>query len=225
MTTMKVTNAQAAEQRLKAMASFGEFFAGTLYQIYGGIFARPTEFNPDCLAAQEAAAAGGCSGSAHLPTPRDGVELRLTRYQGGSKGPVILSHGLGVSSLIFSTDTIETNLLEYLFAHGYDVWLLDFRASIALPAATAPANGDDHGDQGLSRGSRESARTDRRAYVQMVVHCWGQPLSSWRCWPGYRACVRQCARRSPPTSWRPSRRGSRPDCTSRVPERARDRSR
>ena len=73
----------------------------------------------------------------------DGVGLRLTRYQGGTKGPVVLSHGLGVSSLIFSMDTIETNLLEYLFAQGYDVWLLDYRSSIALPAATLQSSGDD----------------------------------------------------------------------------------
>ncbi len=28
----------------------------------------------------------------------DGVELLLTRYQGGEKGPVVLSHCIGVSS-------------------------------------------------------------------------------------------------------------------------------
>ena len=66
----------------------------------------------------------------HFFKTSDGVELRLTRCQGRTKGPVILIHGLGVSSAIFSIDTIETNLLEYLFAKGYDAWLLDFRASI-----------------------------------------------------------------------------------------------
>ena len=92
----------------------------------------------------------------------DGVTLRLTRYQGGTKGPVILSHGLGVSSLIFSMDTIETNLLEYLYAHGYDVWLLDYRNSIELPAATLQASGDDVATQGLSRRRQQSAGIDRR---------------------------------------------------------------
>jgi hypothetical protein len=27
--------------------------------------------------------------------------------------------------MVFSLDTIETNLLEFLFAHSFDVWLLD----------------------------------------------------------------------------------------------------
>ena len=69
--------------------------------------------------------------------------LRLTRYQGGAKGPVMLVHGLGVSSLAFSTDLIDTNLTEYLYAHGYDVWLLDFRSSIELPYAETQYTADD----------------------------------------------------------------------------------
>src|SRR5690606_11344889 len=40
----------------------------------------------------------------------DGVMLRLTRYRGGRKGPVILSHCIGVSSRMYSIDTIEPNL-------------------------------------------------------------------------------------------------------------------
>ena len=35
------------------------------------------------------------------------IRLRLTRFKAGAKGPVILSHGLGVSSRIFTIDTIE----------------------------------------------------------------------------------------------------------------------
>ena len=54
----------------------------------------------------------------------------------------MLVHGLGVGSNIFSTDTIQTNLLEYLCKHDYDVWLLDFRVSILLPASKKEWNGD-----------------------------------------------------------------------------------
>ena len=45
------------------------------------------------------------------------VEIRLTRFDGGNKGPVVMFHGLGVSSGIFSLDTIETNLVEFLVQH------------------------------------------------------------------------------------------------------------
>jgi cholesterol oxidase len=103
----------------------------------------------------------------------DGVGLRLTRYQGGPKGPVILAHGLGVSSLIFSIDTIETNLLEYLFAQGYDVWLLDYRSSIALPAATLQASGDDVATQDYPAAVNKVLELTGAKSVQMVVHCWG----------------------------------------------------
>jgi len=71
----------------------------------------------------------------HSVRTPDGVELLLTRYQGGEKGPVILSHCIGVSSRMYSTTLVSQNLLEYLYDHGYDVWLLDFRFSIDLPSA------------------------------------------------------------------------------------------
>ena len=48
-------------------------------------------------------------------------EIALTRYNGGSKGPVVMFHGAGVSSGMFSLDTIDTNLVEYLVQHRYDV--------------------------------------------------------------------------------------------------------
>ena len=46
-------------------------------------------------------------------------ELRLTRFEGGKKGPVVMFHGAGVSSGIYSLDTIETNLVEFLVEHRY----------------------------------------------------------------------------------------------------------
>jgi predicted alpha/beta hydrolase len=73
----------------------------------------------------------------------DGVRPRLTRYRGGAKGPVILSPGFGTSRLAFLIDTVETNLPEYLYAHGYDVWLLDYRASPDLPSAGTQFTVDD----------------------------------------------------------------------------------
>lgn len=71
------------------------------------------------------------------------MELRLTRYNGGSRGPVLLSHCIGVSSSMYSLDTIETNLVEHLVEHGFDVWLLDHRLSIELPASKLPSTLDD----------------------------------------------------------------------------------
>ena len=55
----------------------------------------------------------------------------------------MLVHCIGVSSLMYTIDTIETNLLEFLYAHGFDVWLLDFRFSIELPASINQSTLDD----------------------------------------------------------------------------------
>src|ERR1035438_157057 len=170
MTTMQVSNAPNAEQRLLGMARFGLFFAGALYQTYGGIFALSTLFNPDAPPRKkrplrvDAPEVYGFGAS-------DGVQLQLTRYR--TKGPVILSHGLGVSSLIYSTDTIDTNLTEYLVAHGYDVWLLDYRNSIALPASSDLASGDDIATKDYPAAVAKVRELTGSASVQMVVHCWG----------------------------------------------------
>ncbi|HET7274857.1 MAG TPA: hypothetical protein VFI91_06735 [Longimicrobiaceae bacterium] len=76
-------------------------------------------------------------------TTADGVSLRLTRYQGGARGPVVLVHCIGVSSTMYSLDTVETNLLEYLYAESFDVWLLDMRLSTLLPACARQSSFDE----------------------------------------------------------------------------------
>jgi len=70
-------------------------------------------------------------------------------------------------------DTIETNLLEYLFANGYDVWLLDYRSSIELPAATLQASGDDVATKDYPAAVAKVMELTGAKNVQMVVHCWG----------------------------------------------------
>src|SRR5205807_2451648 len=47
MTTFEVTNARSLLERLQATVRFGRFFAGTLYDTYGGTIAKPHYFNPD----------------------------------------------------------------------------------------------------------------------------------------------------------------------------------
>ncbi len=173
MTTMKVTNADSLVDRLKYKAEFGNFFAGTLFDTYGGIFAKQSYFNPDATPRKKRPLRVSAPEIYEFET-EDNINLRLTRYQGGSKGPVILSHGLGVSSRIFSMDTCETNLLEYLFAHNYDVWLLDFRASIELPAAVnTQFSADEIARYDYPAAVSTVRQITKAKTVQMVVHCFG----------------------------------------------------
>ena len=172
MTTMRVTGGDTEKQRLAGLARFGEYFAGVLWHAYGGVFVADPYFNPDAPPRKKRLLRAGAP-ELHPFKTEDGVELLLTRYRGGDKGPVLLVHGAGVSSGIFSTDLIDTNLLEYLYAHGYDVWLFDFRVSIALPASAQRSNGDQ-----VARFDHPAAVAQVRALtgastIQAVVHCYG----------------------------------------------------
>ncbi|MBI4537968.1 MAG: alpha/beta fold hydrolase [Gemmatimonadetes bacterium] len=101
----------------------------------------------------------------------DGVELRLTRYQGGVKGPVILAPGFGTSTLAFVIDTVDTNLTEFLYAQGYDVWLLDYRASPALPAAHTQFTLDDIARLDYPAAVARVCEISGAETVQILGHC------------------------------------------------------
>jgi cholesterol oxidase len=170
--TLDVINAKNAEERIATTVKFGRFFAGVVYDYYGGI-AAPLQFADSDTAPQKRR-------PLRVPAPRfypfktgDGVDLLLTRYKGGEKGPVMLAHGLGVSSRIFSTDAIETNLLEFLFAHGYDVWLLDFRSSTALPASKTQYTADQIALNDYPAAVAKVRQESGAASIQVVAHCYG----------------------------------------------------
>lgn len=109
----------------------------------------------------------------HEFTTEDGVGLRLTRFNGGPKGPVILSPGFGTSALAFTIDTTDTNLPENLHEHGYDVWVFDYRASPALPSGSTQFTLDDiarYDYPAAVATVREATGADD---VQIVAHCVG----------------------------------------------------
>lgn len=172
MTTMTITGARDAALRLKWLTKFAAFFGDTVFQTYGGIFSRDRVFDPDAPPRPKRPLNVG-SPQLHPFKTKDGMELLLTRYNGGGKGPVMLSHGLGVSSRIFSTDTIDTNLLEYLFAHEYDVWLLDFRSSVELQASKTQHTGDDIATKDYPAAVALIQQITGKTDIQVVAHCFG----------------------------------------------------
>jgi cholesterol oxidase len=170
--TVQIKNAESRRERLGATARFGRFFAGELFDIYGGVFSRPGLFDPDAPPRKKRELRVEAP-EVHYFRTADGAKLRLTRYRGGDKGPVMLVHGLGVSSLAFAIDTIDTNLLEYLFAHGYDVWLLDYRSSIELPLATTQYTADDVARYDYPAAVAKIQAESGAATIQVVGHCYG----------------------------------------------------
>ncbi len=181
MTTMKALYADTTTEKLKALYSFGKYFAGNLYDTYGGVFAKDSPFNPDALLRKKRALRAP-EPQIYPVTTSDGVNLRLTRYDGRNKealatgvnkGSVMLAHGFSVSGLIFEIDTPDTNLVEYLCAHGYDVWIMEYRTSIALPSAKDQTTADDIATKDFPACVKKVLEVTGEKDIQLFTHCVG----------------------------------------------------
>ncbi|MGH9184881.1 MAG: GMC family oxidoreductase N-terminal domain-containing protein [Acidimicrobiales bacterium] len=172
LTTMEVTRARSTTEALEGLGRFGLLFAGPLLEDYGGIFARTVPLDPDAPPRRKRPLRCGPP-EVHDVVTADGVRIRLLRYQGGGRGPVVGVHGMGACSGLFNLDTIEPNLTEFLWEHGFDVWLLDWRASVLLPAAQGLFTADEcarHDFPAAVARVREVTGADQ---VHWVVHCVG----------------------------------------------------
>ena len=109
----------------------------------------------------------------HWFTAEDGVSLKLTRYRGGTKGPIMLVAGMGTTSQTFIIDTVDVNLAEFLCAAGYDVWLFDYRASPAIPAAREQCTLDDIALYDYPGAIDEICRVSGAESIQVIGHCVG----------------------------------------------------
>lgn len=154
------------------MAKFGRFFMGALNEIYGGVFARPSAFNPDAPPRVRRELRTGLPEITYFDT-KDGVKLKLTRFEGGTKGPVILTPGFGTSALAYTLDTTETNFPEYLYERGYDTWILDYRASPDLPSSSTQFTLDDIARYDYPAAVDVVRNATGKDSVQIVAHCVG----------------------------------------------------
>jgi cholesterol oxidase len=107
-----------------------------------------------------------------VPTP-DGTEIRLTHYPLGTKGPVVLAPGYGNAARAFALDAGQPSFVDYLGAHGYDVWLLDYRSSPALEAARTQFTVDDIALQDWPAAIAAVRRETGAESVQVLAHCVG----------------------------------------------------
>lgn len=186
--TIKGLGGRSPLDRANAVAKFGALFAGQLFDIYGDIFAPVRRYNPNRARKKRGLAVG--EPEVHSFVTADDKRLRLTRYKGGDKGPVLFTHGLGVSSLIFRIDTIDANLLEYIYARGYDCWLLDFRASIDLPYAKDLWTGDDCAKFDYQPAVDLIRHETGAESVQVIAHCFGATTFTMAMLGGYLTGVR-----------------------------------
>ncbi len=172
MTTMVVTNAPTPKARLDGLMRFGMFFAGEVFQVYGGVIGRANEFQPNPIPRKKRPLRAPAP-EVHFVETSDHTIVRLTRFRGGSKGPVLITPGYGTSTLAFSTDTIDTNLPEFLCAGGYDVWLFDYRASPELPSARTQFTLDDIATKDYPAAAAFVRQATGAPSIQVLAHCIG----------------------------------------------------
>jgi hypothetical protein len=106
-------------------------------------------------------------------TAGDGFACNLIHVLGDTpptRGPVMLVHGAGVRANIFRAP-VETTIVDYLLAHGYDVWLENWRASIDLPPNKW--NLDQAALYDHPEAVRTIARETGAAEMKAIIHCQG----------------------------------------------------
>lgn len=171
LTTMKAVNAESISDAFKAEAAFGSFFSRSLFYEYAGIF-RPDEYydkdKPRTRRTLRLSAP-----EFHPFKTADGEELLLTRYNGGNKGPLMMVHGFSGSRLTFTIDTIDTNLAEYFYEKGYDVWLFDYRLSNLLPSSKKPQTLDAIANYDYPAAVATILNVTGAKQIDALVHCVG----------------------------------------------------
>lgn len=171
MTTMKAINASSKTEKIKALATFGKFFGSSLVDIYGGIFSKDVLFNPEAAPRKKRELRLSEPEIFDLVTP-DNFHIRLTRYKGGEKGAVMLAHPFNSCGRLWNIDTVDTNVVEYLFANEYDVWLLDYRLSIDLPYTKVPMTLDQIAEFDFPTATQKIKEITGEK-VHVISHCVG----------------------------------------------------
>lgn len=155
------------------LAKFGGFFGTTLFRAYGGLMADLNNFPALDLPQLQRRALRAPAPVPHSVDVGDGFKIKLTRYAGGARGPVVLAPGFSVRASSFAADTVEQNLVEALCARGYDVWLFDYRASADSGSPVAPFTIDDIARVDWPAAVRFILEATGARDLQTIAHCVG----------------------------------------------------
>lgn len=186
------------------LAQFGGFFGQTLFRAYGGLLADLENFPAQDDAVRVRRALKAPTPEVHALALPGGFAARLTRYRGGALGPVVLAPGFSVTASSFAIDTVDENLVEFLCARGYDVWLFDYRAS---PDSGSPIAAYDIDDIALHDWPAAVAfilQATGARDLQAIVHCVGSMsllMALLRGMPGVRSVVSSQLTLHPVTDW------------------------
>jgi cholesterol oxidase len=158
--------------RLHWLARFGVGFFGALWDDYGTVIHRSTRFKRNAPPRPHRPLDLPARQQMSYRTA-DGCDLRLTRYQGGTRGPVVLVHGMGANPLTYMTDTVDQNVTEYLVANGFDVWLQEWRGSTMLPTSHSQFNADTVAQHDHPAAEAAVRSATGRDDIHWITHCVG----------------------------------------------------
>ena len=127
-------------------------FAQLIFRTYGGVTAYAYNFPARADVGRTIVSEEGTS-LPNVPDVKmklypvrtdDGQDLKLYRFKGGTKGPVVMAPGFATTSLSYGMLTTETSILQQMLEAGYDVWLFDYRSGpLTKRASTTPFTLDD----------------------------------------------------------------------------------
>ena len=172
MTTMKAVNAKSKIEGLKAVAAFGKFFSKSLFEVYGRAWVPDAVFDAKAEPRIKRLL-NTVEPSRHPLKTEDGVDLMLTRYNGGSKGPLMMIHGFSGNQLTFNIDTVDTNAVEYFTDKGFDVWLLDYRLSSMVKSSHDQHSLDEIAMYDLPAAVKKICELTSVKEIDVLAHCVG----------------------------------------------------
>lgn len=105
----------------------------------------------------------------------DGSALCLHHTSGGERGPVVMTPGTAMTALTYCIDSVPQNIVEYLVAQGFDIWLFDWRTSPLLDAHKRPYTFDDVARYDWPAAIAEVRRRTGKKQVSVLAHCLSSP--------------------------------------------------
>lgn len=178
----------AQKIQLFFMAKLGKYFGMLVFRTYGELLAYLYNFPTRALLEGKVEPLPPLSGAAlrhkgnvaseshplKVKTGEDQEhELHLTRYNAGTKGPVILAPGFATRAASFAINTVDWNLVDCLCAEDYDVWLFDYRSSPLLDASLEPFTIDDVVTQDWPAAISYIQEIAGVKDMHAIVHCMG----------------------------------------------------
>ena len=180
--SMRATGDQpSTTTRLRSMARFGWRFTKGANGTYGKLLRAGSQFEsiqdqpPERERDLPPSTTYWCRRDLTWTDTDPGAEamLRLQRFTGGTKGPVMLAPGFAMAASQFLVDTLDPNLTEQLVAAGYDVFLFDYRAGIDMPTSRTSFTVDDVATIDWPAAVAKVRDIAGAESVQVIAHCVG----------------------------------------------------